>query len=107
VLKRVWVCRPALLSSLSTRDPEATNEVDWDAFCECVREVNAVIKEMGLPGLTDTQIQVVCEVAAAGREEVRYNEFVHGLHVEDTWTPKEMLPSLRSWLSRLVGFLPC
>ncbi|CAJ1400426.1 unnamed protein product [Effrenium voratum] len=36
VLKRVWVCRPALLSSLSTRDPEATNEVDWDAFCECV-----------------------------------------------------------------------
>ncbi|CAL1130707.1 unnamed protein product [Cladocopium goreaui] len=76
VLKRVWVCRPTLLSALGAKDPDATNKVDWDAFHDCVREVNDAIHDMGLPVLTPTQIQVVCEIAAAGREDVKYNEFV-------------------------------
>eukprot|EP00435_Cladocopium_sp_Y103_P072392 s257_g40.t1 len=105
VLKRVWVCRPTLLSALGARDPEATNKVDWDAFHDCVREVNDAIHDMGLP--------VVCEIAAAGREDVKYNEFVHGLHVEDTWSSGAPIlgplavSSCTAWLVKLAGFLPC
>lgn len=112
VLKRVWVCRPTLLSALGAKDPDATNKVDWDAFHDCVREVNDAIHDMGLPVLTPTQIQVVCEIAAAGREDVKYNEFVHGLHVEDTWSshgaPMPLaVSSCTAWLVKLAGFLPC
>uniref|UniRef100_A0A7S4T615 EF-hand domain-containing protein n=1 Tax=Alexandrium monilatum TaxID=311494 RepID=A0A7S4T615_9DINO len=84
VLKRVWICRPALLESLAGRDPHSTNVVSLDAFRECVREVNAQLEQMGLPQLTEIQVGVVCEIAAVGGQEVRYDHFVRGLHVEDT-----------------------
>jgi len=86
-LKRVWVCRPALLASLSRRDPESTNTVSIGAFRECVQEINAQMEQMQIPKLTDVQVRAVCEIAAVGGQEVRYSRFVGGLHVEDTGGP--------------------
>lgn len=90
VLKRVWICRPSLLSGLARRDPDATNVVGLEDFKSCVKEINSKLEEMGLHRLTEIQVNVVCEIAAAGSQEVRYDHFLRGLHVEDTDAPETM-----------------
>jgi len=84
VLKRVWICRPVLLDLLAQKDPHATNKLSCLDFRECLAEVNSELERMRHQRLTDVEIWAVCEIAAAGADEVRYDQFVDGLHVEDT-----------------------
>jgi len=83
-LKRVWVCRPALLAALAQSDPDTRNVVSIEVFRRSVYEVNLQLEQMGLLQLTDIQVMVICEIAANRGQEVRYDHFVRGLHVEDT-----------------------
>merc|ERR1712113_1238154 len=83
MLKRVWICRPVLLAALTHKDPEATNVVSCDVFRECIGTLNIQLQQMNIPQLTEIQIGAVCEIAAGGTNEVRYDEFLTSLHVED------------------------
>jgi len=83
VLKHVWRCRPILLELLSRADPDATNQLPWEVFRQCVFELNSALETMGLHALNDIQVNVICEIAAAGSDTVRYEDFLRGLHVED------------------------
>lgn len=87
VLKHVWRCRPALLDALARADPDASNVIGLEAFKDCVREINPHLERRGLHSLGEIQVNVICEIAAAGRDQVRYEDFLRGLHVEDVGAP--------------------
>merc|ERR1711920_869859 len=55
VLKRVWICRPALQTLLAHFDPRATNRVSVDDFRTCLGEINAQLEQRGRPLLSDVQ----------------------------------------------------
>lgn len=79
-LIRVWLFRPRLLALLVQRDPEATNSVKLATFAGCLKVVNESLQ----PPLTEIQVEAICEAAAAGKRQVRYDRFINGLHVIDT-----------------------
>lgn len=79
-LKRVWLFRPRLLGLLVQKDPRATNSVPANIFGDCIRTVNEAL----YPPLNDVQVEAICEAAAAGKRQVRYDQFINGLHVVDT-----------------------
>jgi len=84
VLKRVWICRPALQTLLAHFDPRATNRVSVDDFRTCLGEINAQLEQRGRPLLSDVQVATICEIASCGGRYVEYDRFIRGLHVIDT-----------------------
>uniref|UniRef100_A0A7S2M0Y0 EF-hand domain-containing protein n=1 Tax=Zooxanthella nutricula TaxID=1333877 RepID=A0A7S2M0Y0_9DINO len=83
LLKRVWLCRPLLLSLLAKFDPRATNSVAVSDFKACLGEVNHMLERAGRPMLSDAQINSITELAASGTRSVYYDRFIKGLHVID------------------------
>mmetsp|Transcript_45605 Transcript_45605/g.117926 ORF Transcript_45605/g.117926 Transcript_45605/m.117926 type:complete len:874 (+) Transcript_45605:113-2734(+) len=83
LLKRVWICRPALQTLLAHFDPGATNRVTVKQFKSCMGEINAQLEQRGRPLLTQAQIASICEIASGGCSAVDYDRFIHGLHIID------------------------
>merc|ERR1719203_409740 len=83
VLKRVWICRPALQTLLANFDPRATNRVTVDEFKACLAEINAQLEQRGRPLLSDAQVAAICEIASSGTDHVEYERFINGLHIVD------------------------
>jgi len=81
-LLQVWVCRPALVALLAAKDPAAHNQVTREEFQECLDQVNAELGRMGHWKLTDAQVNMVCDIAAAGEHQVRYSLFLSGLQIQ-------------------------
>jgi len=87
VLKRVWICRPALMTLLANLDPRGTNRVTLGEFRSCLEEINVQLGRRGRPRLSDTQLSAICEIACIGAHSARrvdYDRFIRGLHVVDT-----------------------
>merc|ERR1712039_1141238 len=83
LLKRVWICSPALKSLLSRFDPHATNKVTVAEFRSCMDEINGQLQKRGRPALTDVQVGAICEIASGGCRKVEYDCFIRGLHIVD------------------------
>merc|ERR1711988_2016871 len=73
-----------LLALLSECDSSATNSVSLDTFRKCLSEMNAELEPRGFNPLSDAQMRVICEIASAGADDVKYDHFLRSLHVEDT-----------------------
>jgi len=84
LLKRVWICRPALHALLIKNDPRGTNRVSVGVLRSCLEEINSQLEVWGRPKLSGTQLEAICEIASRGQPWVAYEEFIRGLHVEDT-----------------------
>merc|ERR1712217_181105 len=56
LLKRVWICRPALKALLARFDPHLTNKVTSAEFRSCMEEINAQLQRRGRPALSEVQI---------------------------------------------------
>jgi len=84
LLKRVWICRPALHALLAKNDPRGTNRATLLVFREGMEEINGQLEARGRPRLSSMQVDAICEIAAKGRKWVPYDEFIQGLHVVDT-----------------------
>jgi len=83
ILKRVWICRPALQTLLAQADPRATSRVSVDDFRECLGMINSELEQRGRPLLSDIQVTAICEIASRGSRSVQYDRFIRGLHVVD------------------------
>jgi len=83
ILKRVWLCRPALQTLLAQKDPRATNRVSVDDFRSCLEKLNRELEQRGRPILSPIQVASICEVASRGAKTVQYDRFIRGLHVVD------------------------
>jgi len=83
LLKRVWICRPALKALVARFDPHATNKVTVEEFRSCMDEINAQLQKRGRPALTSVQLCAICEIASGGCRKVEYDRFIRGLHIVD------------------------
>jgi len=83
LLKRVWVCRPALHALLAASDPQGTNRASVTVFHSCMEEINRQLELRGRPQLSATQLKAISEIASKGRKWVAYEEFIRGLQVVD------------------------
>jgi len=83
LLKRVWICRPALHALLAKNDPNGTNRAKVKVFHSCLEEINRQLEIRGRPQLSSAQLQAICEIASQGQPWVAYEEFIRGLHVVD------------------------
>lgn len=83
LLKRVWICRPALQTLLAHYDPSATNKVSIKHFKACLGEINAQLEQRGRPLLSAAQVASICEIASGGGNTVDYAQFLQGLHIVD------------------------
>lgn len=84
LLKRVWICRPALHALLVKSDPKGTNRATVGVFHASLEEINRQLELRGRPQLSPTHLQAICEIASKGRNWVAYEEFIRGLQVVDT-----------------------
>merc|ERR1719437_410867 len=76
VLKRVWICRPALKTLLAHFDPKASLKVSVEQFRTCLGEINAQLEQKGRPLLSDAQVAAICEIASGGTRYVHYEKFI-------------------------------
>mmetsp|Transcript_4632 Transcript_4632/g.10796 ORF Transcript_4632/g.10796 Transcript_4632/m.10796 type:complete len:876 (-) Transcript_4632:249-2876(-) len=83
-LKQVWKTRPALVAMLAVCDPRASNTVTIGEFRDCLSHATAQLKEHGFEPMSRVQVEVICELAAAGSTTVDYHSFMAGLHIVDT-----------------------
>lgn len=83
LLKRVWICRPALATLLAKYDPRVTNKVSVNDFMACLDSINKQLEVRGRPNLTEVQMASICEIASCGSRTVDYDRFLKGLHVVD------------------------
>jgi len=83
LLKRVWICRPALQTLLAQYDRRAANTVSVSEFRLCLEEINNQLEQRGRPVLSDAQVASICEIAACGSRTIKYDRFISGLHVID------------------------
>mmetsp|Transcript_12346 Transcript_12346/g.35010 ORF Transcript_12346/g.35010 Transcript_12346/m.35010 type:complete len:865 (-) Transcript_12346:105-2699(-) len=83
LLKRVWICRPALHALLVKSDPQGSMRATVGVFHSCMEEINRQLEVRGRPQLSPMQLQAICEIASNGRSWVAYEDFIRGLHVVD------------------------
>lgn len=83
LLKRVWICRPALAALLAKHDPTATNKVSVAEFMGCLDSINKQLETRGRPKLSQFQMASISEIASCGSRTVDYDRFLKGLHVVD------------------------
>merc|ERR1712113_770062 len=86
LLKRVWICRPALKAYCSRFDQHATNRISRAEFRSCMEEMNSQLQQRGRPPLSSVQVDAICETASGGGRTVEYDRFIRGLHIIDIGT---------------------
>merc|ERR1712091_710965 len=91
VLKRVWLLKPWLLSTLSQMDARGMQKVSVQQFYQALTKMNQLLLDRGRQPLTDAQIGSICEIACGGTREVEYQKFLRGLHIRDVEvTPRSL-----------------
>jgi len=96
VLKPVYFYRAALESIFLKSDPMVSNQVTVEQFRAGVQEIVRQEVAKGRRGLTDSQVDAVCEIACKGSRQVKYHDFLQSLRAVDTLRRGQRTPGTPS-----------